>query len=113
MSRSTSAVPEADLECLRAWCGTHVPLTVRQGTVSFEVSSSVVTVVEHGPPRPGLADPTVRVIAQLRRGPDGFWSLYWADRDEHWHPYRPLPDSRSLVDLLAEVDRDPLTVFWH
>ncbi|WP_420323275.1 DUF3024 domain-containing protein [Kribbella sindirgiensis] len=38
--------------------------------------------------------------------------MYWADRHQHFHTYGRLAPSRSIDDLLTEIDRDPTNVFW-
>ena len=40
------------------------------------------------------------------------WSLYWRDRNLRFHRYDQLPPSPRVGDLLEEVDRDPIAIFW-
>jgi len=40
------------------------------------------------------------------------WCLLWQRRDLKWHTYDPLPKSRDLSTLVAEVDRDPHACFF-
>jgi len=38
--------------------------------------------------------------------------LYWRDRNLRFHRYDQLPPSPSISDLLTEIDRDPIAIFW-
>ena len=40
------------------------------------------------------------------------WRLFCKFRDRKWRGYQPLPESRSLAELVAEVKRDPTGIFW-
>ena len=40
------------------------------------------------------------------------WSLYWRDRNLRFHRYDQLPPSPQVADLLQEVERDPIAIFW-
>jgi hypothetical protein len=40
------------------------------------------------------------------------WQLYWRDSNLRWHVYDLALPSRDLATLLAEVDRDPVSIFW-
>jgi len=40
------------------------------------------------------------------------WKIYWRRADLKWHGYEPLPFSRSLEKILAEIDQDPNGCFW-
>lgn len=40
------------------------------------------------------------------------WKLYWQRQDLKWHGYEPLPQARSLEEIIAEVDADPYGCFW-
>jgi hypothetical protein len=66
--------------------------------------------------RPGFDDPAKWVrfpIAQFRfNARSGLWSLYWRDRNRRWRLYEEVPATRNFETLLAEVDRDPTSIFW-
>ncbi|MEV6267551.1 DUF3024 domain-containing protein [Kribbella sp. NPDC051936] len=52
-------------------------------------------------------------IARLRyTATDKCWRLYWSDRHQRFHVYADLAPSRTIDDLLAEIDRDPSSIFW-
>lgn len=40
------------------------------------------------------------------------WKLYWMRADLKWHRYDPLPDTKSLQDVLNEIGEDPYCCFW-
>lgn len=66
--------------------------------------------------RPDFDDPSTWVkspIAQFRFSPaKGLWSLYWHDRNRRWRLYDDLAATRNFESMLAEVDRDPTSIFW-
>jgi len=52
-------------------------------------------------------------IARLRYAKAaGQWSLYWRDRNLRFHRYDQLRSSPHVGDLLQEIDRDPIAIFW-
>ena len=40
------------------------------------------------------------------------WTLYWRDRNLRFHRYDQLDPSPHIDDLLTEIDRDPIAIFW-
>ena len=40
------------------------------------------------------------------------WELYWLDRNSRWHFYDNIRPNPSIEPLLAEVDKDPTSIFW-
>jgi Protein of unknown function (DUF3024) len=40
------------------------------------------------------------------------WTLYWRDRNLRFHRYDQLQPSPHIDDLLTEIDRDPIAIFW-
>lgn len=40
------------------------------------------------------------------------WRLYWMRADLKWHSYKPMPEARTMAEILAEVDRDPFGCFF-
>jgi hypothetical protein len=109
-------LPELDVARVQRWCAARVPEHVRdQVRVECEVGSQHLTIVERRPP--GRADfgPewTSFPIARLRyTAASKSWTLYWRDRNLRFHLYDLLAPSRTVEDLLAEVDRDPTCIFW-
>ena len=66
--------------------------------------------------RPAYNDPKRKVEHPVARarwvGTRQVWRLFWMRADLKWHSYTPLPESRSIATLLAEVDRDPHCCFF-
>jgi hypothetical protein len=53
-----------------------------------------------------------RPIAQLRYNPVALSrTLYWPDRNTRWH-LGDFIKLGSVDDLLAEIEKDPLGIFW-
>lgn len=42
----------------------------------------------------------------------GVWRLFWQRRDLKWHGYEPLPEAKSIEEIIAEIDVDPYACFW-
>ncbi|MGH8824248.1 MAG: DUF3024 domain-containing protein [Jiangellaceae bacterium] len=40
------------------------------------------------------------------------WSLYWRDRNLRFHEYDLVPPTSRVDDLLEEIDRDSMAIFW-
>jgi hypothetical protein len=40
------------------------------------------------------------------------WSLYWRDRNLRFYVYELVSATVNIEELLAEVDRDPIAIFW-
>lgn len=109
-----AALPELDLARIRAYCDQKVPARYRaEARVEMAVRGTSVTIFDCRPPwHPSLTEWSRVPIAQLRydRG-TGQWTLYWADRNSRWHLYDDI-EPGSVVELLAEVERDPVAIFW-
>lgn len=109
-------MPEADVTRVRRWCRNRIPDHARDRVrIECEAAGRDVTVVECQRARGLVSDqewmrsPVARLRYLKSRG---VWTLYWRDRDEKWHPYREVPPSPAIDDLLREVDRDPTAIFW-
>jgi Protein of unknown function (DUF3024) len=111
-----SGLPETDVARVRRWCRARVPERVRDEVrVEVDVAERHMTIVECRPPwRADVSGEWTRFpIARLRyRKSTGLWSLYWRDRNLRFHEYDQVPETVSVADLLAEVDRDPTGIFW-
>ena len=55
---------------------------------------------------------TVPVARMRWRASDAAWTLEHADLSGVMRRYRPLPSSRSFIELLREFDADPAGLFW-
>ena len=40
------------------------------------------------------------------------WSLWWRDGNLRFHAYDLVAPSATVEELLAEVDRYPMAIFW-
>lgn len=124
-------VPERDVDRVTAWCATRLPESVRDAVrTECEVSEDSVTIVESRVPHqrtPGSGwsrcpvarlqfqgpGPALAAGAALPTAPRGWWTLFWRDRQGTFQPYDFLAPSVRVEDLLAELDRDPVAVFWR
>jgi len=44
--------------------------------------------------------------------PRRLWTLYWHRHTGRWERYPLLPSTTRLAELLEEIERDPICVFW-
>ena len=111
-----SGLPELDVQRVRRWCRQRVPEHLRdQVRVECDAGPGHLTIVECRPPwRKDMGTDWTRFpIARLRyTKAASHWSLYWRDRNLRFHRYDQLPPSPQVVDLLQEVERDPIAIFW-
>ncbi|HUP15832.1 MAG TPA: DUF3024 domain-containing protein [Acidimicrobiia bacterium] len=42
----------------------------------------------------------------------GEWSFYWRDRNFKFHEYDLAPPPPHVDELIAEIERDPTSIFW-
>lgn len=99
---------------LDAFCDRRVPIHVRDKVqLKYSFRANTVSLYEE---RPVWNDPTRKtegMVAQFRFDVQSrMWTLYFRDRNSHWHEYERIPPSRSFDDLLKEVDQDPTGIFW-
>ncbi len=109
-------LPELDIARVRRWCEQRIPAHARdQVRVECDIGSRYLTIVEFRPPwREGTGPEWTRFpIARLHyTKATTSWSLYWRDRNLRFHQYDQLPPSQDIGDLLREIDRDPIAIFW-
>ena len=109
-------MPETDVARVQRWCTNRVPArALHQVRVECQIALRYLTVVERRAPWREDFGPewTTLPIARLRyTATTKSWTLLWRDRNLRFHLYDPLPPSRSVEDLLAELDRDPTGIFW-
>jgi hypothetical protein len=109
-------LPELDVARVQRWCANHVPAQVRdQVRVECDVADRHLTIVECRPPwRADFGPEWTRFpiarfrYVQARRE----WELFWRDRNLRWHRFEDLPPSRSVQDLIDEVDSLRNPIFW-
>jgi hypothetical protein len=101
---------------LTHFCSQRIPEHTRdQVRLEYRVRGNSITLLEKRPPWRVDFGPewTELPIAQMRYGPaTGEWSLFWADRNSRWLPYRDLEPARDLQVLIDEIDQDPFACFW-
>jgi hypothetical protein len=95
-------------------CRRRSPPEVRdQVRIGYRVSRHDVLIYET---RPAFRDPsrwTEHGVAKLRFiQTAGEWRLLWQRASLRWQSYEPLPSSRDVRTLVAEVDRDPYGCFF-
>jgi hypothetical protein len=112
-------IPELDLTRIRRWLAArNSDLPERaQGLIRYEldVTDRTVTILECRPPwRPDFGPEWTRFpVARLRYTKTrGEWSLYWRDRNLKFHGYDLAPPTPHVEDLIAEIERDPTSIFW-
>ncbi|MGD2073759.1 MAG: DUF3024 domain-containing protein [Gammaproteobacteria bacterium] len=59
----------------------------------------------------GLARSSTRPLVRLHYADRG-WRVFWSRDDGLWEPYIPLPLTRSIHDVVDELERAPLHVHW-
>ncbi len=115
-----TAVPELHLRQIARYCQQRVPEHARdQVEVSYRIRGRHVTILERRPPwRADMGSEwTSLPVAQLRWTPptdsdeEGSWRLYWADRNQRWHPVPDISPAPSPGRLLAFIDQHP-AAFW-
>jgi hypothetical protein len=110
------ALPELDVARVQRWCAARVPEHARdQLRIECELAQRHLTIVERRPPWHESFGPdwTTSAIARLRyNATNKSWTLYWSDQHQRFHLYDQLAPSRNIDDLLAEIDRDPTSIFW-
>lgn len=109
------ALPDLDVARVRRWCDARVPARVRhQVRVECDVALRHLTIVERRAPwREDGSEWTTLPIARLRySAADRTWTLFSRDRNLRFHAYDLIKPSRDIDDILAEIDRDPINIFW-
>jgi hypothetical protein len=109
-------VPEIDIERVRRWAATRVPVHLQdQIRIEVEVSDRAITILECHPPwSPQVGPEWSRLqVARLRYTKKrNEWSLYWSDRNSDFHVYDLVEPSTDIADLIAEIEADPTCIFW-
>jgi hypothetical protein len=107
------SIPDEDLAAVHAWCDLHAP-DRGERRLETRVRGANLTILESRPPWTGHADDpwTSIAIAQLRRDPDGRWTLHWQDSRDRWHRVEELPLVDRAQALLAVIERDADGIFW-
>lgn len=112
-------IPEVDLARIQRWVDArNANLPERaQGLIRYDldVTDRTATILECRPPwRPDFGPEWTRhPLARLRYTKTRVeWSLYWCDRNLKFHEYDLVPPTFLVDELMAEIDRDPTSIFW-
>ena len=109
-------LPETDVARIRKLCAERVPDDAReQVRVELEEGRQQVTIVERRPPwRDDDGPEWDRLpVARLRYvGTTRLWRLYYRRHTGRWERYPLLGPTRRVAELLDEIDRDPICIFW-
>ena len=107
------SLPSQDVDRVTRWCATRLPESVRDAVrTECDVQDGFVTILESRIPHQGRPGSSWNRSPVARLQFAGTWTLYWRDRQGAFQRYEFLAPSRSVDDLLAELDRDPIAIFW-
>ena len=116
MTDGTELVPELDLARIRRYCAGRIPARVAHLVrLEIDVDGRSVTILECRPPwSPDMGPDWTRFpIARLRFiASQSEWTLYWRDGNLRFHRYLQIEPSRDVGALLAEIEVDPIAIFW-
>ena len=77
------------------------------------IDGSTVRIVEIRPSWKDKTQMSELPVAQVRWvASRQVWRLYWMRRDLRWHSFPGLPETKTLEEALAEVDRNPSGCFF-
>jgi hypothetical protein len=112
------SLPETDLVRARRWVaeqndqiGGHID----EMRIEMDVDARAMTILECRPswPEDSGSEWIRQEIARLRYTKStGLWTLFWPDRHSKFHRYDDLDPMPTIDRLLAEVDADPMCIFW-
>ena len=109
-------LPETDVARIRKLCAERVPDHAQdQVRIELEEGRQAVTILECRPPWREEYGPewTRMPIARLRYvGSNRLWTLYYHRHTGHWERYPLRGPTRRIDELLNEIDRDPICIFW-
>lgn len=110
------ALPELDIARVRRWCTNRVPVDAQhQVRVECDIADRHLSIVERRALwQPKLGEEwTSLPIARLRyTATTKMWTLLWCDSNSRFHTYDLLSPTSQVDHLLAELDRDPTSIFW-
>jgi hypothetical protein len=109
-------LPQADVARIRELCAARVPDDARDEVrVELEEGRQAVTIMEcrlpwredFGPEWTRLPIARLRYVRSTR-----LWTLYYHRHTGRWERYPLLTSTRRIDELLGEIDRDPICIFW-
>jgi hypothetical protein len=97
-----------------AYCAVKAPHHISDRfRVEFELRGNEVKLFESRPDPLDKSRWISHKVARFRKNSeDNCWELFYADRNERWHPYEPYPADKDIEKMLAEVEKDPAGIFW-
>ncbi len=97
-----------------AYCEKMVPGHLRNTIrLEYRIRHNEVTLFESRPHLQGSGEWISTRIACFRKDPQAEnWQLFWADRNNQWQSYSPLPFHRDIEKLLQAVEKNESCVFW-
>ncbi len=99
---------------LKKYCQERVPAAWRYKIkLKYSISGQYITLMEERLLFRNKIKRMNNFIAQFRYDNEsGKWTLYWRRSNEQWDLYTEAAPSLNLFDLLEEMDKDPLGIFW-
>ncbi len=96
------------------FCQERVPAQYHdQIRIEFRIKGDEVTLFESRPHYQDQSTWFSTSIARFKKdSKTEAWQLFYADRNNKWHPYRDCPANRDIEKLLTEVKNDPTGIFW-
>jgi hypothetical protein len=82
-------------------------------SLEYRILGHDVTIFERRPwwdGRPGFSESMVAKARYVRKVDE--WRLLWQRADLKWHGYEPMPSSKDLAEVIAEIDEDPYACFF-
>ncbi len=96
------------------YCEEKIPPQYRNELrVEYQIRGDEVSLIECRAPRRGEGEWTSMKVARFKKDhKTETWQLSWADRNDRWKSYPPLPYHRDIEKLLAEVEKNENGAFW-
>jgi Protein of unknown function (DUF3024) len=110
-----SDIPDLDLRKIHEYAARVVPPEFHhQIRIEVDVRGNTVTILECRPPwredfgpewtRQGVA--RMKFVTATEK-----WTLYWSDRNSHWHIF-DLISPGTITKILREIEDDQTNIFW-
>ena len=103
------------IQLLTDFCARRTPPEVCDHVrIEFAITGTKATIAER---RPDFRDPQrewseLKVAALEYDAKTGTWELFAFNRNSRRMPYQRTPPTAELAALIAEVDADPIRIFW-